>query len=225
MDMSELTVPNSRLKAISQFSAIKDGRSHTCTFFHLPTLHQVNRKSSCLRPFRSPSAFSLVELALALGIVSFAFVGIFGLIPTGLNTFHQAMDTSIGSQIAQRVISDVQQTDFDKLVQSGSAQPSLLPFTYSNTRYFDNQGNEVVPANPGSLNTQEQLKIVYWVNTVVTPAPKIPTAANYTCLKTVTIQVANNPGNQSPLTDTTTKLWTNGVLPISTYSAQVARNQ
>jgi uncharacterized protein (TIGR02598 family) len=213
--MSEHTVHNSSLKPASRFPGNKRERSRTSAVFH-------------------PAAFSLVELALALGIVSFAFIGIFGLIPTGLNTFHQAMDASIGSQIAQRVITDVQQTDFNLLVSSGSAQPFTYQWSLYNrttstsvksyTRYFDNQGNEVVPVDSSSLQLQEKQKIIYWVNTLVTPATTMPTGANYASLATVTIQVANNPGNQTLLTDSNTHLWTNGLLPISTYSALVARN-
>ncbi len=60
-------------------------------------------------------AFSLVEIVLALGIVSFAMVSIFGLIPVGLTTFRQAKNLSVEANIAQQLASDVQRSDFQNL--------------------------------------------------------------------------------------------------------------
>ena len=177
------------------------------------------------------AAFSLVEVTLAIGVVAFAFIGVFGLIPTGLNTFRQAIDTSVGSQIEQRVINDLQQSDFTALVTSGTAT-NTQPFTYSWTlasgrtspvRYFDDQGNEIVPVSPPSLAPSEQQKILYWVNTRVTPATTVTNSGTYSNLATVTIQVAKNPGNRTLAPDSTL-LWPSTNLPVSTYSALVARN-
>ena len=62
---------------------------------------------------RRRSGFTLVEVALALGgVFSFGMIATFGLIPTGISTFHQAVDTSIGSQVIQHVINDARETDF-----------------------------------------------------------------------------------------------------------------
>lgn len=74
-------------------------------------------------------AFSLVEVVLALGVVSFAMVSILGLIPVGLSTYRNAMNLSVEAGIAQRLVADVQRADFQNL---GSAD-----FT------FDDQGIEV----------------------------------------------------------------------------------
>ena len=60
-------------------------------------------------------AFSLVEVVIALGIVSFAMMGIVGLIAVGMNTFRASIDTSVQSRIAQKAISDAVLTDFSKL--------------------------------------------------------------------------------------------------------------
>ena len=38
-------------------------------------------------------AFTLIETVLAIGIVSFAFVALMGLLPCGLQVFRKAMDT------------------------------------------------------------------------------------------------------------------------------------
>lgn len=199
-----------------------------------------------------------MEVTLAIGVVAFAFIGVFGLIPTGLNTFHQAIDTSVGSQIAQRIITEIQQTDFNVLTQASTGVANdtyRYTWTLSNgqksqIRYFDDQGTEVVPVNPASLSPVESQRILYWVNTRVMPATKVPSSsanppddATDQHLATVSIQIANNPGNQqlavssadssdagSPLRN----LWTGGLqnnpastwfMPITTYSTFVSRNQ
>ncbi len=93
---------------------------------------------------RGRVGFSLIEVAISLGVVSFAFVSILSLVPLGMTTFHSAMDISVGTQISQRVVNDLQQTDFGTLINS--TQP---------VRYFDEQGQEV-PSATGA---------VYQVNT------------------------------------------------------------
>ncbi|CAN5346321.1 hypothetical protein BH09VER1_BH09VER1_27950 [soil metagenome] len=80
----------------------------------------------------STRAFSLVEVVLAIGIVSFAMVSILGLIPVGLHTFRSAMDLSVEAGIAQKLVADVQRTDFQNLQSTNFC--------------FDDQGIPVAPA-------------------------------------------------------------------------------
>ena len=165
------------------------------------------------KDWTSRAAFSLVEITVAIGIISFAFLGVFGLLPTGLNTFRQAMDTSVGSQIAQRVIDDAQQTDFSALIGSNASsfQQSTTP------RYFDDQGNEV------STST----RAIYQVNTCITPATATPSVSGGTNpnLATVIVQIANNPGNQKINLDSITQLWSDSRFPMATYAAIVSRSK
>jgi hypothetical protein len=48
-------------------------------------------------------AFSLVEVVLALGVVSFAIVAILGVFPVGLSLGHSAQDETRAPQIAQSI--------------------------------------------------------------------------------------------------------------------------
>ena len=64
---------------------------------------------------RSAQGFSLVEVALALGIVAFAFVSLFGLLPTGLGVFRSAIDTSNETWIIQGLNSMIQVTEWSKI--------------------------------------------------------------------------------------------------------------
>ena len=158
-------------------------------------------RNSWLLPTSAPAAFSLIEVVLAIGIVSFAFVGMFALLPAGMTIFRQAIDNSIGSQIVQRIVNEAQQTDFPVL--------TAAPVT---TRYFDDQGNEVTAAN-NSLYTAE---VSVLARTDV-PAPNEKSRPTDS-LATVTIKLANNPGhNASPFA-------AGSKVPYGTYFAYIAKS-
>lgn len=88
---------------------------------------------------RSSAGFSLIECVIALGVVSFAFISLLGMIPVGLNTFHTAIDASVGTQVAQRIIAEARQAKFSELAKlniNGDADPDKPSPDY----YFDDQG-------------------------------------------------------------------------------------
>lgn len=194
---------------------------------HVPRLCKfasISRMGHSDCPRRSPSvgAFSLVEVTMAIGIVAFVFLTILGLIPTGLNTFHNAITTSVSGQIFQRVINEAQQTDFDILVDRlrlpnyPNHPPANFTFRAPSVnapgfRYFDEQGNECTAA-----------EAVYHVNIRITPSTAIDVLENAN-IATITVQVARNPGNQK--IDMADNLWTsNSSFEILTRSTFVARS-
>jgi uncharacterized protein (TIGR02598 family) len=133
------------------------------------------------------AAFSLVEVALAIAIVSFAVIGILSLMSTGLGNYRQVMDTTICAQIAQRIINDAQQADFKVLTdytklqavaEANQADPlySFRAPTIAQPalRYFDEQGNEIVLQSGATLSPAQRTQAVYWVNTRITPRPTVP---------------------------------------------------
>lgn len=130
-----------------------------------------------------PGAFSLVEVVLALGIVSFAFVGIIGMLPVGMSTFRQAIDATVQAQITQQILTDVEQTNFSDLSKLTSA-----------TYFFDDQGVLV------SDNASGVYKVAVDVNpnTTVFPssAANDATPVNVSKLATVKIYILNtrSPG-------------------------------
>jgi len=82
-------------------------------------------------------AFSLVEVVLALGIVSFAFIGIIGMLPVGMNTFRQATDATVQAQITQQIITQVRETNYADLNSFTKDDPA----THQARIYlFDDQG-------------------------------------------------------------------------------------
>ncbi len=68
------------------------------------------------------SAFSLVEVVLALGVISFAIVAILGVIPIGLATSHSAQDETRAPQIAQNVFGSLVAQN---LIRNAAGQPVL----------------------------------------------------------------------------------------------------
>lgn len=91
------------------------------------------------------AGFSLVEVVLAIGIVAFAFLPLLGLMPIGLNTSRQAIDTTMEAQIVQQMTSLAQQTDFSNLPTM--VKNPLVTTPASNLVYFDGNGNITTAAS------------------------------------------------------------------------------
>lgn len=91
-----------------------------------------------------PQAFSLVEVTLALGILSFAFVALFGLIPIGLVTFATAIDATVETQIVQRVTTVARQAKFSELEKLDRYPGKTEKGEEAADFFFDEQGNEIV---------------------------------------------------------------------------------
>lgn len=165
-------------------------------------------------PFTAARGFTLVEICLAIGVVSFAFVGLLALLPAGMTTFRTAMNTSIGSQIAQRVIDEARQTDFEHLIE-GAAAGSVRELTP--VRYFDDEGNEVAESDAA--------RSIYHVRRVVRTATPLPgNVRTMPDLATLVVQIAVNPG-QKTLAPGESELWLSEVqLPVRNHTALIARN-
>jgi len=128
------------------------------------------------------SAFSLVEVVLAMGIISFGLLAVIGLMPVGLNTMRDAMDDTAEALIANRVTGEVMLTPFSEMD------------TVFNGRiyFFDEEGQ----AQSGETNFTR-----YRVTTRIV-TPDFPGANNAPViltdhLKVVSVEVAtqNAPGS------------------------------
>ncbi len=154
------------------------------------------------------AAFSLVEVTIAIAIIAFAFVGIFGLLPVGLNTFRQAIDYSLGSQIVQRIVNDALQTDYSELIKITAAAPL--------TRYFDDQGNEIKAEEIQA--GKDYLYVAELSVAAPTFLPNTSTPASES-LATATVKLANNPGHKlSPFEP-------GSGVAYAIYTAVIAKNQ
>ena len=190
MSLQQTPISAARLER----STIASEKSHACAIAEGCALVRSTGNGN--------KAFSLIEVVIAIGIVSFAFVTLLGLLPIGLTAFRQAMDTTVCSQIVQRVVNDAQQTDYTTLTTSGTTQ-----------LYFDDQANEVTAANANNS--------LYTVQVTVSGTTTLPNSAGVqsTNLATVSVQIANNPGHVAA------PFASNSMIPSTTYTALIARNQ
>ncbi|MGI8819380.1 MAG: type IV pilus modification PilV family protein [Chthoniobacterales bacterium] len=100
------------------------------------------------------SAFSLVEVVLALGVVGFAIVAILGVVPIGLSAGRGAQDESRAAQIAQSILAGLASQKFDAVAiplfdangtQTGSVPFNLTSQTGTVTWAANNEGEPFVP--------------------------------------------------------------------------------
>lgn len=158
------------------------------------------RISSSIRPLprKRRGGFSLIEVALAIAVVAVALLAVIGLLPAGMSLYSQSAMTSASAQIFERVFADARQADFSKLVYPASPQPELvIPQTFREPklRYFDAQGDEIIPAGM-TLSNEENAKVIYHVNTRILTNATLPVNSNARYLATVTVEIVENPGNR-----------------------------
>lgn len=85
---------------------------------------------------RRRRAFTLVEICLSLGIMTFAVTAMLGLLPVSLNQLTSAEDRNQAQRIVQQVIVEAQQTRFSTLAGAGTYQ-----------RYFTNEAQVTQAGN------------------------------------------------------------------------------
>lgn len=101
---------------------------------------------------KSSPGFSLVEVTIALGLVSFSLVGLMGMLPVGLSSFREAMEIQTQTRIAQQIAAELQLTPF-QTISDGTFQTEF-------PRFYNDEGTSVTAAEsvytvtaaaPGSL--------------------------------------------------------------------------
>ncbi len=147
------------------------------------------------RPDADQRAFSLVEVALSLGIVAFAFVAILGLLPVGLSSNRDALAESRVMNLIQTVVAD------RKAAPSSTPSPvyaipafSALTTTTAGTLYLAEDGSS--SATGPAANSLYRLNytiypsagpnqpvLIYfaavWPPTTTNTQPKVETVATF----------------------------------------------
>ena len=131
---------------------------------------------------RSTSAFSLVELTLAIGIAAFCLIAVFGLMPVGVQTNRNATSQTAATSILSDVIADMRATPNPPAINT-SAQYGIT-FGTDKTLYFDGAGQFTTSLG---ANSRYRVSITF---------PSSPTGLSYTDLK-VTWPAAATPANAS----------------------------
>jgi len=103
------------------------------------------------------SAFSLVEITLALGIVAFALLAIFGLLPVAIDSSRESAKDATFSAITERVVGDLRSRGYDWLTNASATPAPNTVWPYA----FDSDGRPVATNSP---NRAFQCDVVQGVN-------------------------------------------------------------
>jgi uncharacterized protein (TIGR02598 family) len=126
-------------------------------------------------PLRLPrSAFSLVEVTIAVSIVSLALITYIGLLPQGLEMSQKTSETNLASSILESIVRDLESATW----------ASLIPGT---TRtYYSDQGVEVTAEQTDRIQCVAEIEI--------TPTAFLPAdAALQPFLRRVLIRIKPTP--------------------------------
>jgi uncharacterized protein (TIGR02598 family) len=119
------------------------------------------------------SAFSLVEVVLALGILSVGFLAIVGLLPVSLAIFRQSSEDTVSTQIVQQILTESQQTPFSRLA------------TINGDRFYTDEG---FPATASDFVYSARVSLLPGV----TEVPAASGAAGLGRTRTVKLEIAKN---------------------------------
>jgi type II secretory pathway pseudopilin PulG len=145
---------------------------------------------------RNSSAFSLVEVTLALGIAAFCLIAVFGLMPVGVQTNRNATSQTATTNIIAAVVADLRaaprgsstSSQFGINIPSDPTSPptfvppDVVPCSNNQTsatsqiRYIDSQGQTTTSL---TLNSRYRLIVTFVRNTTATAT----TGATYANVK------------------------------------------
>ncbi len=128
----------------------------------------------------SLAAFTLVEVALAMGVASFCLVAVMALVPLGVDTSQLASDQATASSILTHVLADLRATPTTSppgqsatSLQYAITIPAVGATTTPVVRYFGNSAQQF-----SSTQTQGASRYRLTVNFPnVTPDPNLPAGA------------------------------------------------
>lgn len=130
------------------------------------------------RKFRAPRrAFTLVEVCLALGIMSFSAIALLGLLPTALDHLGGSIDKSRAQTISRQVLVEARQMGFLELSNQDDYE-----------RFFTNEGDAVEVKNSTVAYTAR-------ISVNKNGATRLPgDNSDQSTLLTVTVEIHRTPG-------------------------------
>ena len=125
------------------------------------------------------TAFSLVEVTLALGIAAFCLIAVFGLLPVGVQTNRNATSQTAATNLMAAVVADL------RAVPTANTTSTQFGITFGTdtTLYFDGTGQFTTSL---STNSRYQLNVTWYGSSGLRYAdlkvswPAAATAANAT---------------------------------------------
>lgn len=95
-----------------------------------------------LRHGKQARGFSLIEVVMAVGVMSFAILPLVALLPVGLRTVQDSMDLTVTAGIAQQIRGELQQISFNP---NDAVNINNL---HSQVYYYTNEGIKTTPGDP-----------------------------------------------------------------------------
>src|SRR5213596_2978363 len=127
------------------------------------------------------SGFSLVAVTLALGVLAFCLIAVFGLMPVGMQTNRNATSQTAATNIIGGIVADLRATP-----AAATTSPQFaITFGTGKTLYFDVSGQAST-----SLSTDSRYRLSITWNSA-------PTGLHYAALK-VTWPAAADPAVTTP---------------------------
>ncbi len=104
---------------------------------------------------RFTSAFSLVELTVAIGIAAFCLIAVFGLMPVGVQTNRNATSQTAATNITAAVVADLRATP----KANNTSSQFAITFGTNTTLYFTGSGQFTTLVN---ANSRYQLSVTWY---------------------------------------------------------------
>ena len=148
--------------------------------------------------FNTSGGFSLIEVVLALGVVTFAFVALFGMLPVGLNAFNNSIDATMEAQIAQSVMSQLRQAKFSQLgILYNDTQAGLYSSPAGAPSFYKSYTTRFAPPQPGWFYDDQGNAATISGTTAVNPVNTPVNTANSNYIYSAGVQVYYNTWNIS----------------------------
>jgi uncharacterized protein (TIGR02598 family) len=102
----------------------------------------------------NPKGFSLVEVTIALGVMSISLLTLFALLPVGLKANQSSISQTAATSILSAVVSDMRATPKTSVASTQFA----ISFGSSKTIYFD---SEAVPAASPTVTSRYRVTVTF----------------------------------------------------------------
>jgi uncharacterized protein (TIGR02598 family) len=137
---------------------------------------------------KQPQAFSLVEVVLSLGIVSFAFLVMAALVPVGIQSTKDSLEETGAIDLLSNLIADRKASAFAASSNNYSLSPLTTAMSFTSNAFGVTATNtptanfgqsvfrvtyEITPPQAGSLNPYQIYFKISW------PAPAVAAPAGY----------------------------------------------
>jgi uncharacterized protein (TIGR02598 family) len=129
--------------------------------------------------------FSLVEVTLALAVISFSCTCLLGLLAVNVTSFHQAMGNTSEADIVQSISNDLRLDNFSTLATYASTPPKY---------YYDHEGT-LLPNQTGFF--YQATVTVSQVTSQNSPTSLDPTGATSIAAYNVVVTISNAADNSA----------------------------